>query len=105
MLNRAARLLGEQPRAGGYGEVDFLLRRSQENVQGIVACRETGTWGPRGLLQLPVPGDLPMDGQGAISRTMAIFTYINSEVEVAIRVESAKAGRVRVRCRVPAVLG
>jgi len=65
VLDCAARLLGEQPRTSRHGEVNFLLSRNQENVQGIVTRRTTGTRGPRGFLQLPVPRDLQTYGQGA----------------------------------------
>jgi len=58
VFDRAPWLLSEQPGAGRHGKVDFLLSRSQENVQGIVTRRKTGTRGPRNFLQLSVSGDL-----------------------------------------------
>ena len=72
VLDCAAWLLSEQPRTSRHGEVDFLLSRSQENVQGIVTRRTTGTRGPSGFLQLSVSGDLGTNGQEIASEATEV---------------------------------
>lgn len=93
VLDCAARLLSEQPGTSRHGEVDFLLSRNQENVQGIVTCRKTRTRGPCGFLQLPVSRDLQRKWSGFSFRGNGGFAHVDGELEVAVRVESAKPGK------------